>query len=280
MFGIILASLSTLFKEASSSVGKNEVAHHRESMYMMGFINLSASLVFFGAVGLIRHNFIFSLDSLPTFLIRAMLEILQVFLALKAVTLASRGTFGFLRTLTIPLLLAVDIALGYQIGLGQIIGIGIIAIGLIFLFINHGIEKAGKWWVLGSAVNAVATISLFKYDIANFNSVEAEQTLMIAILLIYFFILLMKRTTDRPWHIFTHRKFLFQSLAEGAGSVISAFAYGFAAASIIVAVERASAIFWSILSGNVFFREKKFFIKAMAMILFIAGLVLIITQTN
>lgn len=278
MFGIILASLSTLFKEASSSIGKNEVAHHRESMYMMGFINLSASLIFFGAVGLIRHNFIFDSASLPTFLIRAVLEILQVFLALKAITLASRGTFGFLRTLTIPLLLAVDIFLGYNIALGQIIGIGVIVVGLIFLFVNHGIEKRGMWWVLGSAVNAVITISLFKYNITNFNSVEAEQTLMIAILLIYFFILLMKRTTDRPWHIFTHRKFLFQALTEGAGSVVSAFAYNFATASIIVAIERASAIFWSILSGNIFFKEKKFLIKAMAMILFIAGIVLVIIK--
>ena len=145
---------------------------------------------------------------------------------------------------------------------------------------NHGIEKNGIWWVLASAVNAVATISLFKYNITNFNSVEAEQILMIAILLIFFFYLLMTRTTDRPWHIFTHRKFMFQSLAEGAGSVISAFAYGFAAASIIVAVERASAIFWSIISGNIFFKEKKFFTKAITMILFIIGLVLIITQIN
>lgn len=280
MFGIILASFSSLFKEASSSIGKNEVAHHRESMYMMGFINLSASLVFFGAIGLIRQNFIFDPASLPTFLIRAVLEILQVWLALKAVTIASRGTFGFLRTLTIPLLLAVDIFLGYQIALGQIIGISIIAFGLIFLFINHGIEKKGGWWVFGSAVNAVATISLFKYNITNFNSVEAEQTLMIAILLIFFFILIMTRTTDRPWHIFTHRKFLFQALSEGTASTISAFAYGFSTTSIIMAVERASAIFWSILSGNVFFKEKKFFIKAITMILFIAGIVLVITQTN
>lgn len=280
MFGIILASLSSLFKEASSSIGKNEVAHHRESMYMMGFINLSASAIFLSIVGLVRHDFIFSLASLPTFGIRIVLEILQCYLALKAVTLASRGTFGFLRTLTIPLLLAVDVVMGYDIALGQIIGIGIIALGLIFLFINHGIEKKGAWWVAASAINAVATVSLYKYDITNFNSVEAEQTLMIAILLIYFFILIMTRTTDRPWHIFTHRKFLWQSLAEGAGSVVSSFAYNFSVASIIMAVERASAIFWSIISGNVFFKEKKFFLKAITMILFITGIVLVITQTN
>lgn len=278
MFGILLASLGSLFKETSASIGKNEVAHHRESLYMMGFINLSASLIFFGAVGLIRQNFVFDLASLPTFAARAVLEILQIWLALKAVTLASRGTFGFLRTITIPLLLVVDLFIGYSITLGQIMGIGIIVLGLIFLFLNHGIEKKGLWWVAGSAINAVATISLFKYNITNFNSVEAEQTLMIAILLVYFLILLLWRTTDRPWHIFTHRKFFFQSLSEGAGSVVSAFAYNFAAASIIVAVERASAIFWSIISGNVFFKEKKFFIKAIAMILFIIGLALIIIK--
>lgn len=277
MFGIILAAISSLFKEIASSIGKNEVTHHRESIYMMGFINLTASLIFVGAIGLWRQNFIFSLESLPTFLLRLVLEILQCHFGLRAITLASRGTFGFLRTLTIPLLLGVDLILGYQVTTGQIVGIAAIIFGLIFLFMNHGIEKKAMWWVLMSAINAVATISLYKYNITNFNSVEGEQTLMIGLLAIYFLALLW-RAKERPWHIFTHRRYLGQALAEGAGSGISSFAYSFAPASIIIAIERAAAIFWSILSGNIFFKEKKIIVKLIAMALFGAGLTLIVIK--
>ncbi len=276
MFGIILTAISTLFQETSNSIGKNEISHARESIYMMGFLNMIWGGIILATTGLIRRDFIFSMASLPTFTIRAVLEIVQAYVTIRAISVASRSTFGFLRTITIPLLLAVDLFMGYAVGPWQIIGIGVIVIGLFFIFLNHGFEKQGIGFVLFSAINAVLTISLYKYDIAHWNSVEGEQTIMYTILILFFLIMMITRTKDRPWKIFTNRQFFLQSASQGLAGALSSFAYIFVPPSILAAIDRSTSILWSVLSGNAFFHEKKFIIKMIALLLFAAGIVLIV----
>jgi hypothetical protein len=50
-------------------------------------------------------------------------------------------------------------------------------------------------------------------------------------------------------------------MVAGAGMMLGSFAFLFAPASIILAVKRSSVILWSMVAGNVFFHEKKAFIK-------------------
>lgn len=97
--------------------------------------------------------------------------------------IADRSTYGFLRVLTIPLLLLVDLALGYSLSQGQIVGVSILTLSVLLLLLNHGLRTKGIGFVLLSAVNAVVTLSLFKYDITHFNSVEVEQGITQLVLL-------------------------------------------------------------------------------------------------
>jgi drug/metabolite transporter (DMT)-like permease len=198
-----------------------------------------------------------------------------VHVTLKAVIAADRSTFSFLRIITLPLLALVDVLLGYPLAIPHIVGIGLIVVSLIFLFINHGIRKKGVWYTLLSAVNAVATISLFKYDITYFNSPEAEQGITTLILLAYMLFMAHYYTRERPFRMLRQPVFLLQSLAMGVGSILSTFAYLFAPASVITALLRSSSVLYAILFGRKVFHEKGIVIKLTSAALLIAGIVLL-----
>lgn len=276
MFGIILTSFATFFDEIANVIGKKEVSLRKESIYTMSFLNMFWGALFFFVIALfIRKTFIFSLASLPTFGVRAFLEILQAHVSVLALTIADRSTFSFIRTATIPLLLATDIFLGYSITTGNSIGIIAIALGFLILFINHGVQKQGAGLSLFTAINAVATISLYKYDITHFNSVEAEQGLITLILMFYFFFMASFAAKENPFAFFKKQIFFGQSLSSGIAGIMMSFAYSFAPASIITAVSRSFEIFWAIISGKRYFHEKSTAIKLISMFFVAIGLFLL-----
>ncbi|MBI2108869.1 MAG: hypothetical protein HYT93_01625 [Parcubacteria group bacterium] len=273
MIGVLLVLVSSFFEEISDSIGKHTVSQKKESLYTFGFLALLWGTIFLLISGFIRDAFIFSSASIPTLGIRIILEIVQLHVTLLAITVAERSTFGFLRILTIPLLLAVDVFLGYSIGTYEIWGIGLIVLALIVLFINHGIKKSGAGLVLFIAINAVATISLYKYNITHFNSVEVEQGIVYIALLIYSFAMAKIVAKENPVTFLLKPLFLGQSIAAGIGTIFISFAYLFGAASVITTVKRAAAILWAMLSGGVYFKEKGFFVKALSLLLIIIGLI-------
>lgn len=276
MIGVILASFGTLFDEAAMMIGKKEVAAQRESVYTMGFLNLFwATVIFLGIAIFVPGAFVFSMASLPTFILRAVLEIAQAHVTVRAITVASRSAFSFIRTLTIPLLLGVDLALHYTIGMYQFIGMAVIIVTFIMLFINHGIERKGAGAVLFTAVNAVITISLYKYHITYFNSVVAEQLIVIIIIMGYFLMMAHFRAREMPFRFFKKPIFLGQSASMGIGVGLESFAMMFAPASIILAAKRASAILWSVLSGNLYFHEQHFAMKIIGFVFLAVGIVLL-----
>jgi len=277
MFGILLALTSSVFREAATTIGKSKVMKHEESIYTMGFLNLFWVSVFFLVIAVfIRGEFILALASLPTLGIRMVLEVAQAHVTMKAIARADRSTFGFLRIWTLPLLLGVDVFLGYTIGIYQMLGISAIVLAFIFLFINHGLRKEGAGLVMFTAVNAVATISLFKYNITHFNSVETEQLIVSLIVLLYCYLMARHVAHEKPLYFFKKPAFFLQSFAMGIASVMLSFAMLFAPASVITTVKRSSTVLWSILSGNFYFHEKKFTIKLIAFVLIVAGLVLLV----
>ena len=229
-----------------------------------------STIVFF-LIALLRGQFLFSLDSLPTLVPRIILEILQAYVIVKAVTTADRSTFGFLRVLTIPLLLLVDLTLGYSLSINQIIGSGILTLSILFLFLNHGLRSNGIGLVLFSALNAVITISLFKYDITHFNSVEVEQGIIQIILLIFFALMAWRVNRQNPLRLLGKPLFFFQSLSQAIAGVLVSFGYSFIPASVAASVERSTAVFFSLLSGNRYFHEKKFAQKLLAFLLLAIG---------
>lgn len=276
MFGLTLVFIAAIFSEVGSSVGKHEVALRKESVYSLGFLDLIWGTVFFFAYALVIPSaFIFDPASLPTFLPRVVFEIGIAYCIVHAVTLADRSTFGFLRTLTLPFLLLVDLALGYALSLAQIVGISVIAVSLIILFMNHGIRRQGAHYVVISAFLAVVTISLYKYDITHYNSVIAEQGIISIIILTFYYLMARFVSHENPFRLLRNPTIFTQSFASGVGQVFMSFAYLFAPASIISTASRAFNIFVSLISGDLYFKEKHILLKSIAFVVMVIGIVLL-----
>lgn len=277
MIGLVLAATSTLLQEIGWSIGKVQVRDHKESIYTMGVLDLIfGTLIFLFIALFIKRAFLLSFASLPTLITRAVLEVAQAHASMLAIAKADRSSFGFIRIGTIPLLLSADVLLGYTIGFLQILGIATIVLALIILWANHGIRKNGIGYVIFITVNAAATISLFKYNITNFNSVEAEQSVIMLILTAYFLIMALLVAKENPVQFFKNPIFLAQAAASGLGHVFISFAYLFAPASVITTAKRSFGILWSILSGNFYFQEKSLLLKLFSFVVITGGLVLLV----
>ena len=133
MFGMLLALVGSTCEEAANSIGKYEVQKRAASIYTFGFLALLFGTTVLLVEGFARQNLFFSLASLPTFLPRVVLEILQAYVTVRAITISDRGDFGLVKTLTIPLLLLIDIAFSYAIAPLQIVGMMLIVSPIAFL---------------------------------------------------------------------------------------------------------------------------------------------------
>lgn len=276
MIGIILIVINKLFSEISTTIGKYEVSHRKESLYAMGFLNSLWMVIFLILIGIfVKGEFLFSIESLPTLSIRIVLEIILVFISLNAIIQADRSTFSFLRILTIPFILLVDLVLGYSISTYQLMGVVILVFTLALLLTKHGLGRRGKVLCAISALMAVATISLYKYNITHFNSVEAEQIIVQSAIILTMIIGAKIHTGENLFKYLKKKVFLAQSISSGVGTVASSFAYLFAPAAIIVAAERALEILFSMISGRTYFHEKHMVLKAISLFMIVGGLVLL-----
>lgn len=276
MLGILFTAVAGFFKEISDSLGKREVSDHKQSIYTMGFLSIFWVAIFFIVIALFRHSFIFSLASLPTFGLRAVLEIFQTYAGIRGMVDAERGSYSLIRTGTIPLLLIADIVLGYSISSYQIAGIFIIFISLLIFFLNHGVSKQGLGWTIFSTVNAAVTISLFKYNITHFNSIEAEQILIFLIIMVYLLVSARFWGYENPILALKKPVFFLQASSSGLGDLLGSFAFIFASASIITTSQRSFAVLWALFSGNLYFHEKELGRKIFSLVLIILGLILLI----
>lgn len=275
MFGIVLTIVSSFFSEIFASIGKIEVEKKGESIYTMGFLQIfSGALLFLGII-FWKTSFDFSLASLPTFLPRIFIEIVLISIVLKATVVVDRSTFSFMRIATLPLLLMVDLFIGYSINSMQIIGIGIIMFALVIFFAHHGINKRGINLAIWSSVLPVVTISLFKYNITHYNSVEAEEFLIAVSLLAYFFFMAIKYAGENPIKFLAKPLFFKQSLFEGLAMTLNSFAYLFASTSVITSAKRSSAVLWAVLSGNKIFEEKHIVLKLILFVFLTVGTILL-----
>lgn len=276
MFGILLTSISTFFQEISVSIGKDGVARRLQGIYTMGFLNsFWILLIFIFLIFATGQKFIFSLASLPTFGLRVILELFQADISVRAAVAADRSTYSFIRTITIPLLLSIDLFLGYHISSSQLAGVFLIGSTLLFIFMARGVNKIGIRLIIFTAINAALTLSLFKYDITHFNSVVAEQSIIYSFLLIYFFSSAYWKAGENPLVFLKKPLFFIQSSSNGFGGILQSFAYSFAPASVIITAERSSAVLWSVLSGNIYFKEGGFLVKIAALVFLVAGIVLL-----
>ncbi|MDP3740927.1 MAG: hypothetical protein Q8R08_01205 [bacterium] len=276
MFGVILMSISTFLDEIFSSFGKRKVTEGFLSKYSTGFIQVLGGLVFFLLISIFKNNsFVFQVASLPTFLPRLLLEILQAHAMMTGLIAADRSTFGFIRVGTVPLLLVVDIVLGYTLSSAQLWGVAVIVFCFLFVFFGKAFSKVGSTWVIFGTVNAVVTLSLYKYNITHFNSVVGEQTIVQLVVLLYFFGMAVFSARENPMKFLKDKIYLFQAIVNGLSDLAGSFAYSYGAASIILSAKRSSEALWASLSGGFYFMERKVWWKLLIASLLILGLILL-----
>lgn len=273
MLGFTLTILSSFFGEVSDVIGKQKMRQKEVSVWTTGFLTLIFGIVFFLVTALIRGGFHFSMASLPTLIPRIILEITLSWITITALSRANRSTFGFVRTLTIPLLLLVDIIMGYGVGRYQVVGMLIITI-VIALFVGFSgrIDKKGMGLLLLSSTIPVATLSLFKYNINHFNSVETEQIIVSLAILIYFYFMAIYRAKENPILFLAKPIFLLQACVNGLASAVGGFAYLFVPPSVATAILRGGSVLFSTISGSFYFKEKRRLFKFAVALGIVAGL--------
>lgn len=276
MIGVVFSSIGTFFGEIADAIGKNRVAAKQISAYTFGVLQLLGGWLMLVALVLVKKDlFVFSAASLPTFFLRLALEIPQHYTMFASVIRADRSTYSFIRVGTLPLLLLADLLFGYNLRSTQILGIALIVFCFILVFVGRRFNRTGIGLVLFSTINAVFTVSLLKYNITHFNSVAAEQIMIQGALLLFFVILAFAVGRENPFRLVWKPVFSGQTASVGLATVLESFAYNYAPASIIMAAKRASAVFWSTLSGNLYFRERHFLFKLTAFALLAVGIVLL-----
>lgn len=273
---MLLVLMSTGLTELSDIVGKREGQAKNISFTTFGFLNLLLGTIFLLVLGLIRDNFVFSMESLPTYLVRFVLEILLVHITAVAIIKADRSDFTLIKSLTIPFLLIVDLILGYSIATHQLLGVVVILIGIFLLLSKEHFRTKGLWLVLLSAVIAVATISIYKYDISHYNSVEVEQVPVMLGQMAYLFIFGLVVYKENPFKFLRKPIFIGQTLASGIGTTLASYAYLFAPAAIITTGLRTFSILFSFVSGKLIFHEKHILVKIISFIFILSGLYLLV----
>lgn len=276
MFAALLILSSTLSTEIAQSIGKVEAKRRRESVYELAFLGLFWGLVAMVVTLAFGARFFIDPASVPFMAVRTLLEIGVVYTSAEAIIQADRTTVSFLRIITIPLLLVVDIALGYNITPEQIAGVGILFVALVVAFRHNPAGKKGAGLAALSGLLAVGTTSLYKYNITNYNSVAGEQIIVIGITCAVFYGIAQAKSRRSPLKLLIHPVTGTQALANGVAIPLESFAMTFVPASLLMAMKRSFALMWSIVFGGVKFHEHSLKRKASAAALMAVSLALII----
>lgn len=252
---MLLAFSGNFIGEFSSSLGKRMLEKKELSIHLYGVANYFFLVILFFLITQIGGESLVFGGGVAIFAIKCIFEIIQSEVQFRALELAPRTTFTFLRVLTIPLLLVVDLVLGYTLTIPQFVGVLLVTLSLVVMFSGKHISRNGFYLSLFSAINAVITISLYKYNITHFRSVAVEGYYSTLLLLCYFvarsFLLHGKNIFRLLWR---PNVMLFAG-SDGIASVLLAFAYQYGPASLILAMVRSSALLWSFLSGALYFSE-------------------------
>jgi hypothetical protein len=277
MLGILLQGIGSFFGEISGSLEKWMVTKRVESFYAVGFQNCLVAIAFFLAyVFCTKGSLRLNPESYPTLALLIILSIAQAYATMKGAVIASRGTFNFIRVGTMPLMLIFELFIGCDLSSRQISGIVLIMCALVYLYMNHGIERKGAGLVAFTAVNSAVTLELYKWHVTIWNSVAAEQLILIVAQTIFFYAGAVFIAKENPFRLLRKRLPLFQSASYATADFLGSFAYLFAPASVILAAARSSSVLWGILFGNRFFHEKGLALKITTFVIVTIGIVLLV----
>jgi hypothetical protein len=260
---ILCILVSAFLDEVFNSLGKREVRRHRESIYELGFIAAAGSVVACLLLGVFT-GFQFQAASLPTMAVRVVLDIIQLVVALRALAITDRSTFAFYALLTVPLLVVADFALGFGITALQAVGVLGITVLLFATLHEKTFRTKGAPLLIAMAVLNAATVSLFKFNVAHFNNVAAEQSLVTGVTLVFFWVMCRRSGYAQPWRIVLGPREGAQSAVKGASQVLKSLAFSLAPGSVVTVIGQSFGIIFSLVFGKAVFRERHVRRKAVA----------------
>jgi hypothetical protein len=263
MLAALLLLTSTFITEAANSIGKQSVRYRRENIYDLAFLNFFWGFIFLLVTIPFGAPVHFNPASLPMLGVRIIVELLLAYVSAEAIIAADRSTLGFLRLLTIPLLLVIDIALGYRLSTVQLVA-----------FRHNQRGHRGAWAAILSAILAAVAVSLYKYDITHYNSVVVDQGIVLAAMLMVFYAMARRRGRS-PLKLLVRRVTGTQALANGLVIPLESFAVGLAPASVIITLKRSLGLGWCIVFGGLYFHEHSLRRKLSSAVLMAVSLVLI-----
>lgn len=267
MLWLLLWIIWTFFEELNNSITKDKTKkYHYITVWVVTSLFSIILYLVIAAYKFYSWNFelSFAVASIPLLCLRAFLEILQSYYTLLAIKYCDRSTFSIIRILTIPWLVLADILLWYDFSFYSLLWIWIIVLS--FIWFNTNTKSINwKWWyyVLFTAINAVFTISLFKYSISHYgNSVEIDQFLMILSIFIFFILYNYKKEKKLGFYLLKKEKmFWVQWIFIAIASLVLSYSYLYLNASEATAVKRAWEMFWAVIAGCLFFQENHFWKK-------------------
>jgi len=269
---MLLVAVGSLLTEASTSLGKFAVGRKWEHESVMGLMNNIWTLGYFVVIIVLSpESFHIESATTPLLVLTTILIVMQTVATLSAVRLASRSTFGMIRTLTIPLVAGIDIFTGAPLSSSKLFATALMFGAAAWLYRNHGFSPRGALITLYTAVNAAITISLVKVILNMGTNIAAAQSIFITANCVVLFLWARKHASGKQAKL--HANLLtLQSGAYGLGGLLESYALVLAPASIVTTASRALSVLWAIIFGKAVFEERHMREKIIAGCVIVIGL--------
>jgi len=275
---VILASVSSYIEQLGSAVSKDvmdardlNVDVWSSAMLSLLFGSLfvfAGLLVNFGLSGV-------SLDPgyIWTFFPRIALEMLQLYVTYTALKIADLSTFGFIRIITIVLVVALEfVFMGVLLRPLQYLGIIIVMASIFAIFRSGKSNSAGWKFALMSAVNGALLITLTRFQFNHINPFLNESIVRVVCLIILLVIVLFTGKARKT----LPKKILWLVPFRSLAGLLNLLALNFGNASIYATVERGGSVVSAVLVGHNYFKEKSFREKLVISLVIFSGIVLLL----
>lgn len=273
MIGIFFGIVGTFFIEIQNTITKYQsTKYHPLTIAWVGSVCVCLFYVWWLIIWSDVYgysHFIPKKESLWLLSLRIILECIQAYITILAIRDTERSTYGFIRILTLPVLLVFDIFIGYSITMIQSICI-IFMTWLLTYTLAFDQWKTYRWWwyALFSAINAACTLSLYKYSLSHYgNTVIGDQLIITTIVCLFFSIWIYIVRPNKIRWLFYDTYFLWQGIAMAIGSVLMSFGYQYLLAVEVTMLTRVWWVFWSLVFGVIIFHEKHVYRKAIYVVI-------------
>ena len=262
MINIFIISLVWTFL-SESSTSKLKQVWENLTFYQKWFILNIIKIIFLILVllSIWKWEFDFNVISITLLILYSLLWILFTYFAINAINKADRSTNSLFSVIILPILLFWDIMIWYDINMYHIIWVIFIVSVLILSSYKWSISTKWLSYVIWAQIVASMWITIYKFMITNYSSVEAISIIDSFLMLSIFFFIIIYNI----WFNWVKDCLKINSLKiwflSAIWQTLWLFAYLFWPASIVTAIKRMLQMFWWVMFWHFVFKEENFWKK-------------------